>query len=282
MSDVDDENKDELPLPPPPPGLPIPPPISAPIEGDSSENDLPAPPPPPGVDIPSETSLDSEPSETLEPDESGDFQSAWQKRKRENPALSADKRDQMYGHIDRIATGEVGTLLDRFSDRFGSELDREIIVLRKKQQKEMRDIKPTVELISAPESDEEAIPQAKPVAKAKAVAKSTPDTEDTSENQESIEEDIPSQDLFPEFFSIVNDLLGNMPDEFVNSFIQSEDFALFQKVGENPDTVDESTRKEFFGMINRVLGDLPDDKINEFVQSEGFSLFQQMGQVYSD
>ena len=114
------------------------------------------------------------------------------------------------------------------------------------------------------------------------MAKPTPVTEDTSEDQEFIQEDIPSQDLFPEFFSIVNDLLGNMPDEFVNSFIQSEDFALFQKVGENPDTVDESTRKEFFGMINRVLGDLPDDKINEFVQSEGFSLFQQMGQVYSD
>ena len=171
MSDVDEENKDELPLPPPPPGLPIPPPISAPNDGDSSENGLPAPPPPPGVDIPSEPSVESEPSAIIEPDESDDFQSAWQKRKMENPALSADKRDQMYGHIDRIATGEVGTLLDRFSDRFGSELDREIIVLRKKQQKEMRDIKPTVELISAPESDEEEIPQAKPVANAKPVAK---------------------------------------------------------------------------------------------------------------
>ena len=57
------------------------------------------------------------------------------KRRAENPDLSSDKRDQMYGHIDGIATGEVGTLLDRFSDRFGSELDREIIVLRKKQQK---------------------------------------------------------------------------------------------------------------------------------------------------
>ena len=144
MSDVDEENKDELPLPPPPPGLPIPPPISAPNEGDSSDSGLPTPPPPPGIDIPSEASVEAESVE------SDDFQSAWQKRKMENPALSVDKRDQMYGHIDRIATGEVGTLLDRFSDRFGSELDREIIVLRKKQQKEMRDIKPTVELISTP------------------------------------------------------------------------------------------------------------------------------------
>jgi len=60
----------------------------------------------------------------------------------------------MYGHIDRIASGSVGTLLDRFSNRFGSELDREIIVLRKKEQQAMREVKPTVELLSAPGSDE--------------------------------------------------------------------------------------------------------------------------------
>ena len=61
----------------------------------------------------------------------------------------------MYGHIDRLSSGQVGSLMDRFSDRFGSELDREIIVLRKKQQQDLLAIKPTVELISAPESEEE-------------------------------------------------------------------------------------------------------------------------------
>ena len=128
MSDVEDVSKENLPLPPPPPGLTIPP--------------LPAPPPPPDIEI-EETQTKTE---TQDSDSDDDFQSAWAKRRAENPDLGSEKRDQMYGHIDRIATGEVGTLLDRFSDRFGSELDREIIVLRKKQQKEMRDIKPTVEL----------------------------------------------------------------------------------------------------------------------------------------
>ena len=65
--------------------------------------------------------------------------------------------DQMYGHIDRIATGNVGTLLDRFSNRFGSDLDREIIVLRKKEQQAMREVMPTVELLSVPGDSEEDV-----------------------------------------------------------------------------------------------------------------------------
>ena len=58
--------------------------------------------------------------------------------------------DGMYGHIDRIAKGERGSLINRFSDRFGSELDREIIVMRKEQQQVVRDIAPKVELIQKP------------------------------------------------------------------------------------------------------------------------------------
>ena len=73
-----------------------------------------------------------------------------------------------------------------------------------------------------------------------------------------------------------------MPDDFVNSFIESDDFVLFQSVGNDPTQVNEEQRKEFFTMINRVLGDLPDDKINEFVQSAGFDTFQAMGEIYGD
>ena len=152
--------------------------------------------------------------------------------------------------------------MDRFSDRFGSELDREIIVLRKKQQAEMRNIKPTVELISAPETEFEE------------------EEEGSSEESESVTEEIEATDQFNEFFTVVNDLLGSMPDEFVNNFIESDDFALFQSVGNDPTESDEEVRKEFFLMINRVLGDLPDDKINEFVESPGFTIFQSMGAIY--
>jgi hypothetical protein len=162
----------------------------------------------------------------------------------------------MYGHIDRIASGEVGTLLDRFSDRFGSELDREIIVLRKKQQQAIRDIKPTVELISPPTVEIEI------------------------EDGSSPDESESSDDLFPAFFDVVNNLLGNMPDDFVNAFVASDDFTKFQEIGEDPASASEEDRTTFFSMINRVLGDLPDDKINEFVESPDFTLFQSMSELY--
>ena len=249
---------DDLPLPPPPPGLTMPPPQPSELDTQFSDTPpLPSPPPPPGIDVSNDsTTASTEQDSNLDED----FNSAWAKRKQENPALSTDKRDQMYGHIDRIATGEVGTLMDRFSDRFGSELDREIIVLRKKQQAEMRNIKPTVELISAPEAEFEE--------------------EEPEEESEPVTEEVEGTDQFNEFFTVVNDLLGSMPDDFVNNFIESDDFALFQSVGSDPTESDEEVRKEFFLMINRVLGDLPDDKINEFVESPGFTIFQSMGEIY--
>ena len=259
MTDEEDESMNDLPLPPPPPGLSMPSTQPSDIGNELSEKiSLPNPPPPPGIDVTEEFNEISEPNHV---DTDEDFNTAWAKRRQENPVLSSDKRDQMYGHIDRIATGEVGTLLDRFSDRFGSELDREIIVLRKKQQAEMRNIKPTVELISAPESEFQE--------------------EEPEEGPESVVEEIEGTDQFSDFFSVVNDLLGNMPDEFVNSFIESEDFSLFQSVGADPSAANEGVRKDFFLMINRVLGDLPEDKINEFVQSDGFTIFQSMGELYS-
>jgi hypothetical protein len=167
----------------------------------------------------------------------------------------------MYGHIDRIAIGEVGTLLDRFSDRFGSELDREIIVLRKKQQQDMRDIKPVVELISPPSEEYE-------------------EESESEKDRERGEEFDDDSGEFVEFFNVVNELLGGMPDDFISSFVESDDFQLFQNVGSDPNAADEETQNVFFHMINKVLGELPAEKIDEFVESSDFELFQRMGQVY--
>ena len=123
MTDQDDESDGnaEMPLPPLPPGITLPPP----------------PPPPQGLEAQDNFSedTDDEPDEHADPvmetpDDLSGFQSQWEKRKAADYTLSTDSKDSMYGHIDRIATGEIGTLMDRFSDRFGSELDREIIVLR--------------------------------------------------------------------------------------------------------------------------------------------------------
>ena len=107
---------------------------------------------------------------------------------------------------------------------------------------------------------------------------SAPDSPEPGEDEEEID-DHGSVD-FAEFFNVVNSLLGDMPDDFVQRFLASESFKLFESVGADPDSTDEDTRKDFFAMINAELGDLPQDKINEFVESPGFELFTKMGEIY--
>ena len=235
-----------MPLPPPPPGINLPPPPPMPP---------PPPPPPSAVDNPpaDKTGNDAEPSSVEE--SMNDFHSHWEKRKTEGDATSAESRDSMYGHIDRISSGQVGSLMDRFSDRFGSELDREIIVLRKKQQQDLLSIKPTVELISGPD--------------------------DEFEDEDDIDSEDDHEDIFPRFFEIVNNLLGDMDEDFIDSFVSSDDFPLFQSVGESPTNCDDDTKEEFFSMINRVLGELPEEKIGDFVASPGFAIYQEMGEIYT-
>ena len=241
------DNPQGMPLPPLPPGisLPLPPPPPSPVEEVSLDEDLEI------LENIEDTQI-----EEVEYSQSTDFQSHWEKRKASDPNLSVGNRESMYGHIDRIATGEVGTLLDRFSNRFGSELDREIIVLRKKQQQEMREIKPTVELIQAPIEEFDG------------------DSEEISEDQD-----------FAEFFSVINNLLGDITDEdVIKNFIASDSFSLFEEVGASPESVSEEQKGDFFRLINQVLGDLPDDNesVEAFIGSSDFSIFVKMGELYGE
>ena len=245
------DNPQGMPLPPLPPGisLPLPPPPPPPVEEVNLDEDLEI------LENIEETQI-----EEVEYSQSTDFQSHWEKRKASDPNLSVGNRESMYGHIDRIATGEVGTLLDRFSNRFGSELDREIIVLRKKQQQEMREIKPTVELIQAP-------------------------TEEYEEELEEESEEISSDEDFAEFFSVINNLLGDITDEdVIKNFIASDSFSLFEEVGASPESVSEEQKGDFFRLINKVLGDLPDDNesVEAFIGSSDFSIFVKMGELYGE
>jgi len=91
---------------------------------------------------------------------------------------------------------------------------------------------------------------------------------------------VDDDDEFVAFFEVVNTLLGDMPDDFIQRFLASESFKLFETVGANPNDADEETRLEFFSMINAELGELPEDKINKFVESPGFVLFTKMGELY--
>ena len=143
---------------PPPPGaaaaIPPPPPPS----GDA----IPVPPPPVSPANPAKGVLEGSSAPTI----SGLAPPDMTKEKKKDGYDSLWKRgsskplQQVYGHIDRLGEGEVGSLLDRYADRFGHQLDREIIVKRKAEHDskiaEIRDA-PTIELLDEDEEEFEEI-----------------------------------------------------------------------------------------------------------------------------
>jgi hypothetical protein len=334
-----------LPLPPPPSGLPLPPapagdlpPLPTPPPEPTPVADMskiPAPPEPPKVaieagEISVETDADVESDESLIDDDvvevvlddepkDENYADLWQNR-------TEKSLQQMYGHIDRLGSGEVGTLLERYSDRFGHELDREIIVMRKSEREGLREAAPVVELISTPDdvpADEEESEemeelrqelsdlesemrplknqfdaakqkgkksqvqklgkQLRPLASRRKLIKSVlAGDEDISvlESDESEPEAAVDEDNFPAFFDVVNTLLGDMPDDFVNKFISSKNFPLFEKVGEDPSGTSTKLRKQFFKMVNNELGDMPDKQLQSFMESTDFQLFIAMSEIY--
>ena len=132
---------------PPAPGLPLPPLPGMPMPVPGA---LPPPAAPmPLPEMPAPLPLPDAPIPDANPTPANEYGSMWAKR-------SDKPLQQIYGHIDRLAKGETGSLLDRYSERFGHSLDREIIVLRKKEHdskvSEIRDA-PVVELLDDGEDD---------------------------------------------------------------------------------------------------------------------------------
>ncbi|MDE0708441.1 MAG: hypothetical protein OSB33_05780, partial [Candidatus Poseidoniales archaeon] len=300
-----------------PPPLPAPPAIELPP--------LPAPAPGATVEIQEDVVQDSAVEVAIENDQTEDYRELWKRR-------SDKSLPQMYGAIDRIGSGEIGSLLDRYSDRFGHELDREIIVMRRAEQDSRREAVPVVELISAPEQedDEDELKSQltevedilRPLQQAYKAAESNSEKKQmapalkaliaerkillsviSGESDEDALDAIPvrpeipdylgaadgdqadvveSTNDFDDFFNIINQLLGDMPEDWVNNFVESKGFALFQKVGADPSGVNENTRKKFFNMINNELGSMPEDMLDAFVASPEFELYKSIGERYGE
>ena len=85
---------------------------------------------------------------------------------------------------------------------------------------------------------------------------------------------------FSHFFTVVNGLLGELPDEKANAFIESDGFAMFKEVGASPDSTESGTRSEFFKMVNELLVDLPDPVMKSFTESPDFDLYKQIADRY--
>jgi len=320
LDDVDIDSKSpQVPLPPPPPGLSMPP----------SGSDIPLPELPPiPLEMPSqqfgfvpEPAADgdlldaanslSTPSRNDSQEKPSDFKSVWNRRKSANPSLTNDSRDSIYNRIDRISTGKGGSLMDRYADRFGSDLDREIIVLRKKDQEDLASIKPTVELISEPLTNEmslsefiEAMDDSDFVGRVaektgvsvekideldietmneffKNADKDNSGTLDFDEFVNGIIQSFRSYDEdFSHFFTVVNGLLGQLPDDKTSAYIESDGFELYQRVGKDPVAIDSDTRGVFFTMVNELLVDLPETVMKSFTESSDFDLYKLIASRY--
>ncbi len=302
---------------PPLPGMPMP------LPGASPVPDLPVPDLPVPEALASPAPLpEPSPAPESEPQSDEDYKQLWAKK-------SDKPLPQIYGHIDRISTGEIGSLLDRYADRFGHSLDRDIIVLRKKEHDDkiaqIRDA-PVVELVedeveelsladkltevenqirilkpdyqnAKASGDADALselrpkleqlmserksiksqlssqaPKAKPVAKAvpKAVAKAVV-----------AEEAVDEEDIFVNFVAIVDELLGShLPEDVVNSFVESEDFSVYQAVGGDPSGADDELRGRFFAIVDGQLANMSEESIDAFVASEDFEIYRTVGEMY--
>ena len=299
-----------LPGMPPLPGASLPPLPVAPLPEPQPVEALPPAPMPSQESVPAPIPQPTPPVREQPSDEYGDL---WAKR-------SSKPLPQIYGAIDRIATGESGSLLDRYSDRFGHSLDRDIIVLRKKEREEaLKEARgaPVVELLDEEEPDrltvvENRLRELKPQYKS---AKASGDKEALRElvpelealmaerrslmaQPEPVEATVASEDtteydeeetsmdeadaLFSQFFTIVNDLLGDeLPEEAIEAFLASDGFELFKEVGADPTAIDDERRGEFFKIIDEQLGNMPDASITSFVESGDFVIYKQISEMYT-
>lgn len=300
-----------LPDMPPLPGAPLPPLPAAPTPEPLPAAALPPSPLPP---LPEANAMPPAP-EPSQPDEAkNEYGDLWAKR-------SAKPLPQIYGAIDRLGSGESGSLLDRYSDRFGHSLDRDIIVLRKKEREEALNqarSAPVVELLDEEEPDrltvvENKLRELKPLYKEakslgdkdalrelvpqleelmaerrslKGQTKPAPSSDeghsDESEQVAEAEEMNDADVLFSQFFAIVNDLLGDeLPEEAIEAFLASDGFELFKEVGADPASIDDERRGEFFKIIDEQLGNMPDSSISAFVESGDFAIYKQISEMYT-
>ena len=299
---------------PPLPGMPLPAPDASmlpdlPVPNEIPPADMPVIPESPAPSLLTEANSLQQPTEAKASDEYGDL---WAKK-------SNKPLPQIYGHIDRISSGEAGSLLDRYADRFGHSLDRDIIVLRKQQHDEkiaeIRDA-PVVELLDEDEDlspeqmlsniedqirtlkpayqeakasgDSATLAELKPQLEAllkerKQLKSSMAEDEAVPEAAEEpvVAQEAEEEDLFVTFVAIVDELLGsNLPSDVVEAFVGSEDFSVYQTVGSDPMSADDQMRGLFFSIVDNQLGNMDQESIEEFVGSSDFQIYSTIGEMY--
>jgi hypothetical protein len=291
------------PLPmPPAPGMPMPPmppmpapPGLAPMPLPPAPTASPATPPPiptptealPPLAAPPAHAIEALPPSLAqapiveEKDDEASYSGLYAKK-------SGKPLQQVYGHIERISKGEIGSLLDRYSDRFGHELDRDIIIMRKDEREdkisEIRD-SPTVQLLNQEEEEEshldagtlvelntqlktveDELRRLKPEYQ---VAKEEGDRELLRELRPSLESLMSERKLLKAVISGEADL-----DELLqDGDSEEEDDDDYE--AESVDEEDEDIFPVFVSIVDDLLGgSLPEDAVNKFTKSPGFEIYK--------
>ena len=293
-----------MPMPPPPgmpmppaPGAPLPPPASVVPDSPTGPPPVPtpqtaappvAPPAPAPAPAPAIEALP--PSPAPEPvvvvEEEDSYAGLYAKK-------SGKPLQQVYGHIDRISQGEIGSLLDRYSDRFGHELDRDIIVMRKEERDdkaaEIRD-SPTVQLLNQEEEEnshldgetlvelnnqlstvEEELRRLKPEYQA---AKQDGDRQLLRELRPSLEELMSERKLIKAVIAgeaELDELMSIEAEEEYEEEYEEEESHVAEVAEEEEDLF-----PYFVEIIDSFLGELPAEEVSAFTKSSGFETYRQV------
>lgn len=273
-----------MPLPPmpPPPGMPLPPaPGVQPATQQTPPPQAAAPIPPPSNPLPAmpvpemplptpQPVAESPQPEASEPD-SG-YSGLYAKK-------SGKPLKQVYGHIDRISQGEIGSLLDRYSDRFGHELDRDIIVMRKEEREdkmsEVRD-SPTVQLlnqeeaIDSPHDGDTLVELNSQLAVIEAeLRRLKPDYQAAKSEGD--------KQVLRELKPILEGLMAER--KLLQGVISGDiDISAMTEDSESESEIEDDIFLTFVSIVDNLLGsNLPEDAINEFTQSAGFETYKEVG-----
>ena len=243
---------------PPMPGMPLP------LPNATSMPPLPTPAMPA---VPEPKQTDETAQETQ--DKEDDYNELWAKK-------SNKPLPQIYGHIDRISSGEAGSLLDRYADRFGHALDRDIIVLRKQQHDDkiaqVRDA-PVVELL---EDDVDELSLGEQLSQTEdAIRTLKPGYQQAKSDGDA--------DLLAELKPQLELLLKERKQlQSAISEATLEESTTTPIADSTPVIAQESTEEDLFvtfvAIVDELLGsNLPANVVETFVGSDDFSVYQTVG-----
>ena len=252
---------------PPLPGMPLPAP-NAPVTPELPvPSELPPASLPPLPDTPSPSLLSAADNQsTGQQKPSDDYGDLWAKK-------SNKPLPQIYGHIDRISSGEAGSLLDRYADRFGHSLDRDIIVLRKQQHDEkiaeIRDA-PVVELL---EDDNEELSVAEQLSSLENQIRTL---KPTYQQAKADGDATMLAELKPQLESLLKErklLKASMSQPEIETHPTAEAQPVVAQEADEEDPF-----VTFVSIVDELLGsNLPSEVVESFVASDDFNVYQTVG-----